>query len=189
MVELSANVRRLMARLGLTVDDVVRRSRLNPRTVKGILSGSRRRPHARTLHRLAAALEADVDELFQTAGSLAYRSIDRQTNPAVDQVLAAHPELVRHWTESDYDQLYGRFGVGGGLTPEGARAAIDTINRKRAVQEKVDLLLESSEAELLASLVDLLYHRVVITPPPKPQQSTCPRGNSTQNQTAPNVPL
>jgi len=165
MNELAANLRRLMARFDLTANMLAERSGLDVRTIKGILSGSIARPHARTIHRLASALEVDVDEFFQTAGSLAFRHFDRETNPVVAEVVADHPELVRGWAAEDFDQLYGRFGVGGALNHDGALEAIRCINQKRAVIEKVDLLLETDEAELLTTLVEELYRRVVVAEP------------------------
>ncbi len=36
------------------------------------------------------------------------------------------------------------------------------MNHKRAVHQKVDVLLESSESDLLANFVELLYQRVIV---------------------------
>jgi hypothetical protein len=58
--------------------------------------------------------------------------------------------------------LYSRFGTGGALTRAGAIAAAERINRVRMVQEKVALVLETHEAELLEEFVDLLYRRVTV---------------------------
>ncbi|HWC88644.1 MAG TPA: helix-turn-helix transcriptional regulator, partial [Pirellulales bacterium] len=66
MPDYASNLRRLMARLNLTVREVSERTGLDQRTIKGILRGDNSKPHARTLHQLAAGLGADVDELFQT---------------------------------------------------------------------------------------------------------------------------
>ena len=52
-----------MARLNLTMDQVVDSTGLNERTVKELLRG-RSKPHARTLHRLAAGLGVNADEFF-----------------------------------------------------------------------------------------------------------------------------
>ena len=38
------------------------------------------------------------------------------------------------------------------------------MNRKREIVQKVALLLETGEAELLTGLVELLFERVVIRP-------------------------
>src|SRR5687768_4455220 len=47
MADFAENLRRLMARLDLTIESAADRAGLDPRTVKGILRGDR--PHARTL--------------------------------------------------------------------------------------------------------------------------------------------
>ena len=161
MAEYSANLKRLMARVGLTVEDVAQRSGLDQRTIKGILRGSHS-PHAKTLHQLAAALEVPVDELFQDPSLLTHRLFDRRTNPLVEEVVEAHAELFAGWSEHDYDRLYGTFGVGGALTPEGVVALAQDMNRQREVQHKVAVLLESTHADLLAEFVDLLYKRVLV---------------------------
>ena len=188
MPDYSSNAYRLMSRAGLTVEQVIQATGLNARTVKGILSGSISKPHARTLHRLAAGLGADTDELFQNPSVLAHRSFDRQTNPLVGEAIEGEPDLFDGWTEADFDELYSRFGTGGGLTVEGAREAARLMNHNREVQHKVAVLLETSEGPLLASIVDVLYQRVIVNgpadtlatnaaplpspgPPPEPKES------------------
>jgi len=157
----AANLRRLMARSGLTLHDVVSRTGLHENTVKGILAGAHK-PQARTLNRLAAGLGVRTDELFQDPSLLTHRAFDRQTNPLVEEVIAKHQGLIAGWTEADFDELYSRFGAGGALTLEGAFDAVQAMNHKRSVHRKVDLLLESSERELLTGFVELLYERVAI---------------------------
>jgi transcriptional regulator with XRE-family HTH domain len=60
----AVNLRRLMARKGLTLAEVVSATGACERTVKGILSG-RTKPHARTLNRIAAGLNVSAGEFFQ----------------------------------------------------------------------------------------------------------------------------
>ena len=79
-----------------------------------------KKPHARTLHRLAAGLGISVDELFIDPAQLLYRSFDRLTNPMVEEVLENHGELFHGWTQADFDELNSRVGLGGPLTMEGA---------------------------------------------------------------------
>ena len=154
------NLRRLMARDGLTLDELVSRSRLHPRTILAVLRGASK-PHARTLNRLAQALGVDSDELFQDPSLLAYRYFDRATNPIVDEVVERHPEWFEGWSQTDYDSLYSRFGEGGQLTFVGAAEVVQQLNHQREIHQKVALLLESGEAELLASVVNLLYQRIL----------------------------
>ena len=162
--DFAANLHRLMARFGLTVGHVVERTGLDERTVKGILSGSSRRPHARTLHKLAAGLGVPADELFQNPSLLARRRFDRATNLVVDEVVAERRELFDGWSERDFDELYSRFGTGGGLTTGGTLETVEAMNRKREVHHKVDLVMETDEAELLSRIIGVLYDRVVLSP-------------------------
>jgi transcriptional regulator with XRE-family HTH domain len=161
MVDYSGdNLRRLMTRMGLTIEQVVARSGLDVRTIKGILDGSNR-PHARTLHRLAAALQVSPDEFFLDPSHLIYRCFDRATNPVVAEVVEGHPALFSGWTEADYEELNSRFGTGGPLTVEGTLAAVSAMNRNRKALEKLAVLLESSQADLIRGIVEVMYDKVV----------------------------
>jgi transcriptional regulator with XRE-family HTH domain len=152
-----ANVKRLMARLDMTLADVVAATGLDERTVRSILRGATR-PHARTLHKLAAGLGIDVDELFQDPRHAA--AFDRAANPAAARVIESHPELFARWTPADFEELFSRVAVGGELTEEGALAAARAMNRRRELMTQVAVILESSEADLLREFVALLYRRV-----------------------------
>ncbi len=156
------NLRRLMARLDMTIDEVVERSGLNQRTIKSILSGHTK-PQPRTIHRLAAGLGVPPDELFQDPSLLAHRKFDRETNPVVEQVVAHNGELFQGWSEADFDELYSRFGTGGALTEQGSLAAVQAMNQHRDVLRKVAVVLESAEADLLTNMVNVLFERVVLT--------------------------
>ncbi len=157
--DFATNLRRLLARRGLTVEDLASASGLDLRTLRGVLNSSKR-PHSRTLHRLAAALEVPADELFQDPSLLAHRLFDRRTNPVVEQVVAARPELVRGWGEADFDELYSQFGHGGALTEMGVIETARGMNRRREVVEKVELIMQTAEGELLAEMIEVLYRRI-----------------------------
>ncbi len=160
MDHFSHNLRRIMAQLGLTVDAVARRTGLDERTIKGMLSGKKSKPHARTLHQLATGLGIATDEFFQSPVMLARRRFDRQTNPAVDECIAGNPALFAKWSDADFDELYSRVATGGELTVAGALQAAELINRKRDLHDKLALLLETEQAEVIAGIVELLYQRV-----------------------------
>lgn len=153
------NLRRLMATLGLTLDQVVQRTGLDRRTIQGILDGSNR-PQPRTLHRLAQGLNVEVDEFFLDPAQLLYRQFDRQTNPVVDEVVKTYPELFTEWTAADFDELHSRVGTGGPLTVEGALAAVRAMNENREAHEQLSVLLESSQAQLARTLLRALYEQV-----------------------------
>jgi len=154
------NLRRVMAGEGLSVGEVIGRTGLDRRTIQGILEGTNK-PQPRTLFRLAEGLGVSSDEFFLSPSQLLYRRFDRQTNPMVDEVLEAQPELFAGWTEADSDELHSRFGTGGCLTAEGTVAVVHQMNRRRELHDKFALLLESSEAEVISGIVELMYERVV----------------------------
>ena len=156
------NLLRLMAVRGLTMCGVAEQTGLHVRTVRGILRGDKK-PHAQTLHRLAEGLGVAVDEFFVDPAQLLYRRFDRQTNPVVAEVIENHRELFHGWSEADFDELHSRVGAGGALTVEGALAAARQMNRRRELHAKLDLLLESSQAEVAAGILNVLYEKVVVS--------------------------
>ncbi len=162
--DLAANLRRLMARFGLTLEALIAQTGLDERTLKSILSGRNARPHARTLHKLAHGLGVPSDELFQHPSLLAHRQFDRATNPVVDEVIAAHPQFFVGWSTADFDELHSRFGEGGGLTADGTLAVARGMNFRRETLDKAALILESSDAQLLQQIIDTLYQRILVQP-------------------------
>lgn len=161
----ASNLRRLMAKCDLTVAGLAAAAEVDIRTVKSLL-GSRRRPHARTLHKLAAGLGVAADEFFQPTLTgdgrepSAARRLDRATNPVAAAALAAHPERFAEWTAQEVDELFSRVGTGGELNDAGVAAAVDLIESRREVLEKVAVILETEEAELLRGIVEMLFERV-----------------------------
>ncbi|MBL9124458.1 MAG: helix-turn-helix domain-containing protein [Planctomycetaceae bacterium] len=162
MTELAGNLRRLLARCGLTIDELAAASGVDARTIRGLLLGRNTRPHARTLTRLAGGLGVDTDEFFRNRALDEQRAFDADTNPLIESVLDECPRLFEGWTPADLEELYSHFGEGGSLTREGAVAAATAINRKRELQHKIALILESGEADVLVGIVELLYQRIQV---------------------------
>jgi DNA-binding XRE family transcriptional regulator len=157
------NLQRLLAAAGMSICRLAELTGLDKRTIRGILNGFKK-PHAQTLHRLAAGLGVSVDQLFIDPAQLLYRSFDRQTNPMVDEVLETHGELFEGWTQADFDELNSRVGLGGPLTREGALTAVRLMNRKRDLHGKLDVLLESSQSEVAGEILDVLYEKIAVKP-------------------------
>lgn len=153
------NVRRLMARLNLTLQDVVEASGLDERTVRSILQGVTR-PHARTLHKLATGLGVEADELFQDLSQSNRAAFDQATNPAVSAAIDAEPEKFADWTVAEFDELFSHMAVGGELTEAGVLASAEAINARRQLINQVAVILESGEADHLREFVAMLYRRV-----------------------------
>jgi transcriptional regulator with XRE-family HTH domain len=168
---LAVNLRRIMAREGLTFDDVVAACGLDERTLRALARG-RNNPHARTLYKLARGLGVSIDEFFLPPGRFSPRRFDRATNSLVESVVTRHRNAFENWSEADFDELYSRFGTGGQLTEEGVLAAAQAMNAKRDVLRQASVILESSEAQLLAEFVELLYRRV--TEPQKGDTASAP---------------
>jgi transcriptional regulator with XRE-family HTH domain len=156
------NLLRLMAGQGLSIRQVAEKTGLDERTIRGILGGANK-PRARSLHCLAAGLGVAVEEFFVDPTQLLYRRFDRQTNPVVEEVIEAHRELFTGWGEADFDELHSRVGAGGPLTFAGTLAAVRQMNRKRELHQKLDLLLESSQAEAISAVVDVLHEQIVVS--------------------------
>ena len=154
------NLRRLMANLGFTVERVADKSGLDKRTIKGILDGTTT-PQLRTIGHLAKGLGVSSDEFFIDPVQLLYRRFDRVTNPLVDEVVQTRPEVFAGWTTAEFDELHSRFGTGGPLTVEGTLTVAQEMNSKRGLHEKLALLLESSQADVIAGIIELLCEKVV----------------------------
>ena len=154
------NLRRLMADQALTIEQLSRKSAVDRRTIRGILDGTNR-PQLRTIGRLAKGLGVASDEFFIDPAQLLYRRFDRDTNPVVEEVIEAHPKVFAGWTPIDFDELHSRMGTGGPLTAEGTLAAAREMNAKRELHEKLTVLLESSHADVIAGIVELMYQRIV----------------------------
>ncbi len=156
---LGDNLRRIMSQLGLTINEVAERTKLDKRTIRGILEGSKR-PHPRTIGQLAEGLGVSVDELYIDPTRLLYRRFDKQTNPVVEKVIQEHPDLFADWTTAEFEELYSRFGMGGAMTEEGVLEAARKTNRRRMLQHKLAVLLETSQADLIENIINLFYERV-----------------------------
>ncbi len=160
--ELVHNLRRLMAQQGLTIAQLAQSSGLDERTIKTLLRGDSAKPHARTLHRLAAGLEVRVDELFLWNRPPHALSAPEVASPVVQQTIGQDPELFRDWTEADFHELARRLDTGQPPTEDQARQAARQVNLRREAIDKVCRLLETSEGQLLLGIIDLLYQRATL---------------------------
>ncbi len=158
----ASNLRRLIAGRGLTIEEVAERTGVDRRTIMGMADGTKR-PQAGTINRLANGLGVSSDEFFLEPNQLAYRQFDCHTNPIVEEAMESRAELFAGWTEAEFDELHSRFGAGGALTLEGTLAVVRAMNDGRQVHEKLATLLESSQADLIRGIVELLYDQIVVT--------------------------
>jgi transcriptional regulator with XRE-family HTH domain len=154
-----ANLRRLMARLDMTLSEVVDSTGLDERTVRSMLNGNTR-PHARTLHKLAEGLGIDTDELFQDPFRTGHWAFDKATNPQVALAIENNPELFTDWTDADFAELYSRMAVGGELTEAGALTTATQMNARRELLYQVSVILETNEADVLREFIGILFRKV-----------------------------
>ncbi len=158
---LGRNLEQLMGAAGLSVRGLSQRSGLGERTIRAALGGTNK-PQLRTIQRLAEGLDVTVADLLHNSSETNRQDFDRRTNPALEDVLQSEPKLFLGWTEADFGELHSRVGAGGALTEEGTIATARQMNHQRQIREKLDLLLESSHAELIGRIIDLLHGQVVV---------------------------
>ncbi|WP_146398342.1 helix-turn-helix domain-containing protein [Pseudobythopirellula maris] len=158
---MATNLRLLMAQRGIRYEDVIDATGLDARTVRGIVNGSKR-PHARTLSRLAEGLGVSVERLFHSPNRVTAEGFDSHTNSAIQGVIDANPELFAGWGEEDFGELCSRFGCGGAMTQTGVLQAAEAMNRHRAVLSQARVVLESDQADLLTEVVKAFYDRVTL---------------------------
>ena len=99
----AANLRRLMVQHGLTVAQVAEQCGLDERTIRGILDGSNR-PHARTLHKLAAGLGVSADVLGHLRVPLIGTTVPAWPKPAICESV-----ITSFWRPYFYSGLRARF--------------------------------------------------------------------------------
>lgn len=162
-----ANIRRLMARFNMTMQDVIDATGVDERTLRSILHG-KTRPHARTLHKLAEGLGIDSDELFQDVLFVENVEFDQATNPQVTAAIHNHPELFEDWTEAEFLELYSRVAVGGELTETGALTAATAMNDRRDLIYQVSVILETPQADVLRDFIGVLFRKVTFNSPASP---------------------
>jgi len=158
------NLERLMALRGISVEQLAQETGLDRRTMRGVLRGTQK-THPRTLKTLADGLGVSTDEFFVDPSRLMHRCFDQHTNPMVDEVIESHPDLFAGWQESDFADLHSRVGTGGPLTEEGTLVVAQQINLRRDLWEKMLLVLETGQGQVVSTFLDaLLRQKVLIRP-------------------------
>jgi transcriptional regulator with XRE-family HTH domain len=157
------NLMRLMASGGLSVRRVSSRTGVDERTIRGILNGDNK-PHAQTLHRLANGLGVRVDEFFVNPAQLLFRCMDCQSNAIVTEALETNGDLFEGWTVADFHKLHERTGRGEPPTLEATLQSVRQMNENRGLHDILAVLLESSEAEVTAGILNVLRGNVRTDP-------------------------
>lgn len=85
---------------------------------------------------------------------------DLATNPVVDRMREERPQLFRGFTDDDWLELYSAHGDGGALTESGVEELAKRIHWKRSVRAKIEVILESDQANTFAGIVDAVHKQV-----------------------------
>lgn len=80
------------------------------------------------------------------------RQLNRQTNPAIDEVHEDHPEMFAEFSEDEWDELRSIRGQGGAMTRPKVIREVEKINENRNVRSNFDMLManDSVREELIA---------------------------------------
>lgn len=150
------NLARLMAGQGLTVDQVVRQTGVDRRTIRGILRGASR-PHAKTLRRLADGLGVRADEFFIDPAQLLFRRFAPKPRPAVVEAVETHGELFHHWSKADFDRLHRCLDRQDEETVQDVLRLVRRMNEHRELHAILDVLIDGKLARLVCGLLRLFF--------------------------------
>lgn len=165
---LATNIRRLMAKYDLKYTDVIESTGIDERTLRNIMK-KRAQPHARTVKKIADGLGVELDELYKPVDfTSSANAFDEATNTLVSIVVERNPEIFEDWTYHDFEEIYSTFGTGGQLTETGILATARSMNTIRELKHMFAVVMQSSDAELLAVVVREMYRRVTVRMPGLP---------------------
>jgi hypothetical protein len=91
------------------------------------------------------------------AAAISVNPVDRESNPAIEQVVEKQPALFDRFTPSEWKELYSQRGTGGELTPIGVERAARKIVAKRKIRRQFEALLETHHFTTLEALIEALY--------------------------------
>ncbi|MFO1023410.1 MAG: helix-turn-helix transcriptional regulator [Planctomycetales bacterium] len=183
----------LRLRRGWTIEELARQAGVSRTTLYYLERGDTSRPRMGTLRKLSKALGDELlplltdlanlppdqapalmsDEEFydpdadleNIAGERDFKDeFDRQTNPEVRNLTQQEPELFENWTAREWRELYSTMGMGGALNPDGVRAQVLKIRRKRQTVEQLEVILETHLGDVAAGLIESLYRQIQLKP-------------------------
>jgi len=159
---IAALVRAGRIRKGWKQADLAERAGVSRTTLIHLERGNVQDPHAATLNKLAQVLELTPEEL---AGARCAPTVefDRGTNPALAEAAERFPERFQGLSATDWLDLAGQFGVGGGLTVDGALAAADRLQADKDTLQKLRLVLQTHLRGPAQQLIEALYQSVEVT--------------------------
>jgi hypothetical protein len=176
---LAAKIARLVEERGWNQEDFSRIANLNRQTVRQILdpkTQNNRKLRNTTVSSCAKALGLSVLDLRTLPLDRLLARMNRQAPAANDDHLrrlydqASQPEL-RAWVErnperaarltaEEMDELLSLQGVGGPLTSFGVERAVENIERKHRLLQKIHAVAGTEYLDVLEKLVDLMFDKV-----------------------------
>jgi hypothetical protein len=82
----------------------------------------------------------------------------------VAEAIKTNGDLFEGWTVADFHELHERTGGGESPTLEATLQTVRQMNENRGLHGILDLLLESSEAEVTAGILNVLCGKVRTDP-------------------------
>jgi transcriptional regulator with XRE-family HTH domain len=148
--------------------ELAERSGVSRTTLYHLRNGNIKRPRITTLTSLAEAFEMPLQRFFwgeldvpdPRAVESSPLNFDRRTNTKIQGVCDESPELFSGWGETEWEELFSTFGVGGELSEEGVRESARRINRNREARYRLTVVMETHLREVAAELIDALYKMV-----------------------------
>lgn len=168
VAQLAKRIRACCMHRGWDEVELAQRSGVSRTTLYHLRNGNIKRPRITTLASLADAFELPLERFFwgelnvAAPRAIASESItfDRRTNTQIQTVCDNHPELFSGWSETEWEELFSTFGVGGELSEEGVIESADRINQNRDVRYRLSVVLETHLRDVAVGMVESLYKLV-----------------------------
>jgi transcriptional regulator with XRE-family HTH domain len=153
----------LLDRHELTIAELCASTGIDRKVAQRWVKRGAERVSTENLARLARAFGIDPPTLLFHPNLLdgalqnSVNPVDRETNPAIAEVVSSKPALFERFTAAEWKELYSLRGTGGSLTPEGVEKAAAKIVLKRKIRRQFEALLETHHFQTLQNLIEVMY--------------------------------
>lgn len=169
-------IARLVQERGWNQEDFARNAGLNRQTVREILqpSGDRRLRNA-TISACARALGLSVCDLYtlpleqlllrarsrdELGAEESRRLYERATQPELVAWIERNPGRAGQLSAAEIDELLSLQGTGGHLTAFGVERYVEYLERRRRLQQQIDVVAGTEYLDVLEKVVALMYEKV-----------------------------
>jgi transcriptional regulator with XRE-family HTH domain len=149
-------------RKGLNLSELAEQAGVSRTTLHQLERGAIQEPRAKTLARIATALDLLPEQMQSSEAEARRAEFDYVTNPAVAAVREQDPARFAHLTEEDWQELASLVGVGGGLTTQGVLDAIERLEDDREAVRRLRIILQTHLRQPARQLIDALYQSVLV---------------------------